>query len=934
MSGSTVQISTIKSTPRREINKSTPSKTGNKTESTTDIVNTPRPTPRDKGKPRDRQFSSVPLNLDRADWDLEMEDPLEQVSINHSDKKSRRVLSAFELRTPRTPATSDFAIIEEIEELSNTLDDLMESLEDDDTGQEQSVHTKIPEKRQSPKEIKDLYTTIDYLLNSSEEEELDRDLSIFEKERKNVSTTHTKKSAFTKITTPSNKQRQLPPEPNTFLKPLNNVGVGADRMKNVSVPTNFKAVKPEQNSNDRLKSRQSDNAITDPAKSESKTRRKLPKEPKSDERTSSSSSKQSPHDETTRRKVPIGQRNEKLSRQISEESLKLIQRRFGSESCLSTTRSANRISSEQQKKTALQQNTAQRAKARSSSEFSPKGNFNNQTQKAPVKRSQSEVNVSCYNEEKKGGRLSMKSKDPKLKSTTKNNSNEQSEKSNVTIQRPATKTNLRRENSNTESVSSVDSSASLKGRPPSGIGRRTRSERAKKRQEISKKLECLETSYDSLENSPKKTSSRKSSTSSSASSRVTENNVTNEQRKSSRGHQEDGKTGSAAYQSRKESQEMNAPAMRTRSRSAKRTPSNASIEHETIGSSVKGEKLRPRNSGTLSQSNSIDKSKPVYSEHDENITKAKRKLPSKKLVNAGEISHSSNKEKSSKKQSEGVVKIVEDNGQDYVKTSNPSLNDSFDDLVVVERMSLESTSNDNNNNNSEIIVENAVDTDPEEDLKVELKLKNTGSWMVLDYEGTNNTPPSTRNSSFASRTSHDDFVAVNESHVAVDGPFEYTDDTISVDSKQENQSKSQTNGMVQTDSNLEGSNIVRRNALRKKKNRKSELKTQSTVASSNGKKSVSLTEDKHNVVKPSTIEKYAKGAKSKAHAPFGLRRKKIGQSCPDINGTLEHVSPVISTSLNSSTSSLDKSVEKKKVSPFKLLAKKRKSPDSRSLKNT
>lgn len=233
--GSTVQISTIKSTPRREVDKrasqtssakttiaKTPKTTSSKTSSTTSNSSneTPlkRPTDTSNQTPStDKRFSrSVPMNLNN--WDLEMEDPLEQVTVQHSEKKSsirrRLVSSALEHTTPRSPVTPDVAIMEEIDELSNTLDDIIETMEDVEKPIKKRTKATPAEKLRS--EIQDLCTTLDYLLDSSEEEELDRDLKTFESItlKKDVITpvtspvTPVKTSAFSRV--PSSKRRQLP----------------------------------------------------------------------------------------------------------------------------------------------------------------------------------------------------------------------------------------------------------------------------------------------------------------------------------------------------------------------------------------------------------------------------------------------------------------------------------------------------------------------------------------------------------------------------------------------------------------------------------------------------------------------------------------------------------------------------------------------------
>jgi len=190
-----------------------------------------------------------------------------------------------------------------------------------------------------------------------------------------------------------------------------------------------------------------------------------------------------------------------------------------------------------------------------------------------------------------------------------------------------------------------------------------------------------------------------------------------------------------------------------------------------------------------------------------------------------------------------------------------------------------------------------------------------------------------------------DFVPLSPDSSVYDSDRKYSNaisddsDSISSDLKElpERSINFLENGSVVQDEPFEGGEIVRRNALRKKNLRKSDMKKEkphhATKNLTNGLKTVSLMEEQHKV-KSSTLEKPSKESKNKTNLHFGLRRKKISESCPDINGTIEPLSPVITNSTNTPPASLGtKTVEKKKISPLKLLAKRRKLPETRTVKN-
>lgn len=1034
-----MQISTIKSTPRREANNATtstktgieetPRSTARKPSTTsTSSIETPLKDP--EGTPAmDKRFSrSVPMNLNNNDWDLEMEDPLEQVSVTKSAKKPsvrrRLVSSALELRTPRTPATPDFAIMEEIDELSNTLDDLMETMDDVEKEKEKTVS----EKRQS-KEIKDLCTTIDYLLDSSEEEELDRDLNTLSAVKTKEVVTPVKTSAFTKVTTPSNKRRQLPSTTNTFKKPL-------DKDNSREARTNSVTRKDNSKKTDENKYRDSKSSEQSPvSKSENDkpkripSRRKLPEEPKTD-RTSVNSLDRA--QQSSQRNTSDKGKGRQFKRQISQESLSLIQRRFGSENDVSTAKTTGGIRKDRPFSLSKKRgqpsgnNTTESGpiekpsvsndeKSRSTRESDHKEKLlskNNSQQRSCIKKSQSALDVTRHSEtkftktDKQTIKKSAKDATVPSKSSRNDNSNNDSEP------RQSSRASLSREGSTSGSISSIDS-ASLNARPPSGF-ERTRSARARRRKKISEKLECLETSYESLEHSPKKTSSRKGSTSSSTSSSSRTTSVTSEQRKTSQPKGNTVKrTSSNTSQSSVTSQEHhgdNKPdslAMRTRSRSAtaKRTPS---IERKKLEDT---KELQKKPSTQSSNSMKDISSKPPHSSavdasHNSktslgngrgSIRTKHRKLPSTKSATACN-GQSSAKEQPSKVTIDMPNNVVDNN-----------LNDSFDSITVSENLRLE---NDPHSYNNHDLVDNLdgpfvnsknnakTDTlqsqqdqqnQEDENLKVQLKLENTGSWMVLDYEGTNTPPGSTRSNSMAdidpgnlvlakeildedldtvdgnqrnnryNNTTNDSAGVTSLKHNTDSvGQYRHDNNGISTDpvlqssddfndyertnaeriasnipaeqlTEYSQSDKPQANGTVHKQETVEGGEIVRRNALRKKKTRKSEgTKPHATNGLSNGVKAVSFGEDQ-DTVKSSTRERPRKDIKNRPHLPFGLRRKKMTESNPDINGALKPTSPVIP---NSSSSSLNKSGDKKKISPLKMLTKRRKLPDTRSLNNT
>lgn len=138
--------------------------------------------------------------------------------VDVSDKKnSRGTITPTGITPTRMPSTTpDVAIMEEIEGLSNTLDDLMESMVEDTS---EDCHSNTNTKKKGPvvqeEPIKDLCTTLDYMLDSSEEEELDHDLNQWKTREGSVSelsSPASSTSAFSKVSfrSPSSKSTTTP----------------------------------------------------------------------------------------------------------------------------------------------------------------------------------------------------------------------------------------------------------------------------------------------------------------------------------------------------------------------------------------------------------------------------------------------------------------------------------------------------------------------------------------------------------------------------------------------------------------------------------------------------------------------------------------------------------------------------------------------------
>ena len=803
--------------------------------------------------PLGNRFSkSVPLNLSANDWDLEMEDPLEEVSVNKSEKKGNtgresateatKRLGTTPLASSRTPGTPDFAIMEEIEGLSNTLDNLLKSLEDfdEDLG-EDKVDKKRP--KGANRELKDLCTTLDYMLDSSEEEELDRDL---EKELSSGNSRFEKSdsSSFAKISGQVLVENEKCPTTKT------------DPELSAAMPSDLNIKHIEEQKNVPLHSEETETVDSSPRKSSSTTtrpdevkqsprRRKLPSEP--DKNTRVSRAKGGGKKQPLLSNSPlIDATSVTNSDNIApKQSLPEPKRRGPGKSKAAVTQSAvitngalrtKRSSSLDKVKNTRSIGSHSDSESNAGKSVLTSDPKNSKERRLPYK-SKSAVDVSCEaNANPKSTSKITDKQDPKSKNAgtsetqTKNPRNVVSKSQSLDsgfkkpeppkLPKHAGKSRSRvsglsmengRKSLSTNDVKVVDGS---KDRPPSGF-QRSNSARAKRREEIASKLASLERSYETLEKSPPKTTKRASlSSTESTLSGTSRASSSNEQsrsslrqnslvRRTSSERSQSSLTSSEdiATQDKEMSKTRNSTYVgpRTRSRAvAKRTDSDASLEPKMIdGHSSKGGKeaivQNPTKSGReksgsraandnrernrLIRSNAVDRShaRRTDSSGSEtgNITTRRRKLP--QIVS---------------KTQDAIAKPKPNSKE---TSSMALMNDSFDDITVTERSDLEcvvdgATSFDLESQSKQerteelaqertedvtiahsdsekqelcslsVIIDGeniieAPDKDANENvnedgnsgqqaaaLKKELKLQNTGSWMVLDYKGLESSP--------------------------------------------------------------------------------------------------------------------------------------------------------------------------------------------------